>query len=72
MKVEEIRARVQTLNEELEKVISPMVFTLNERVIEINEEIENLQNLCCHNYVEGFCEFCGKYIGDDTNEHNED
>ena len=34
------------------------MFTLNPKVVKINNEITELQRKCNHHYVEGQCEFC--------------
>ena len=56
----EIKARVSQLTEELNRVITPGIFTLNGRVGEILDELESLQKRCNHNFVNGICEFCEK------------
>ena len=54
----DIRARMNELSKEAERLIDPTTFVLNPRITEINQEIEELQCKCQHHFVEGICEFC--------------
>lgn len=54
----DIRARMNELSKEAERLIDPTTFVLNPRIAEINQEIEELQHKCQHHFVEGMCEFC--------------
>ena len=54
----EIRARMNELSEEAERLMDPTTFVLNPRIGEINQEIEELQSKCQHHFVGGMCEFC--------------
>lgn len=54
----DIKARIDELRCELEDALAPGMFTLNPKVVKINNEITELQRKCNHHYVEGQCEFC--------------
>lgn len=59
----EIKKKIDDLRLELEEALAPGMFTLNPRVLEINEKIDALQAKCQHQFVEGQCEFCYKLEG---------
>ena len=54
----EIKKRIDELRWEMEQASTPGIFTLNPKMIEINEEITKLQSECKHNFIDGQCEFC--------------
>ena len=54
----EIRIKMNQLSEEAERLMDPTTFVLNPRIVAINQEIEELQSKCQHNFVDGMCEFC--------------
>ena len=56
----DIRAKIDELNIELERVMVPGVFTLNKEVMEISDKIAALQAECKHSFVDGVCKFCDK------------
>ena len=56
----EIKMEIDAISKEIEHLVNPGVFTLNARVNELIKKIEKLQNQCCHNYIDGICEFCYK------------
>ena len=61
----EIKEKIDQLRRELEAAYVPGIFTLNPKMVEINEQISALQNQCKHNYIEGQCEFCYRLEGAD-------
>jgi hypothetical protein len=54
----EIRAKIDELNNQLERVVVPGTFILNPEAVRITKEIAALQSQCQHHFVEGQCEFC--------------
>lgn len=60
MEQQEIKKRILQLEVKLENLINPTQFTLNKEVDLILTEIENLRNICNHNFVNNKCEFCGR------------
>lgn len=61
------RTRINELNEQIENLLSPNIFILNNSVLQIQKEIDQLQQDCNHHFVDGFCEICYK-MEDTTNE----
>ena len=60
MSPSEIKNRIDLLNSQLEQLLQPNKFTLNNLVVEITAEIDNLQSQCEHEYVNNFCIYCYK------------
>ena len=58
----EIKKRIDELLLESEQLLDPTTFVLNKRIGDIDKEIQELQNQCKHNFINGVCEFC--YRGD--------
>jgi hypothetical protein len=56
----EIFTKIQVKKALIEDLIDPTAFVLNPEIAALEEEINELQNQCNHNYVEGVCEYCGK------------
>lgn len=56
----ERKERIDFLNQQIEKCLSPNIFTLNNTVLELQKEIWDLQQECNHKYNEGYCEYCYK------------
>ena len=54
----DIKEKIDKLNEQLEQVLTPDIFTLNPEAVKITKEIARLQSQCNHNFVDGKCEFC--------------
>ena len=44
--------------DEIHSLLNPNIFTLNNQVRDLMEEIADLQNHCPHNFIDGYCEFC--------------
>ena len=60
MSPSEIKSRIDLLNNQLEQLLQPNKFTLNNLVVEITAEIDKLQSQCEHEYVNNFCIYCYK------------
>ena len=60
MSPSEIKTRIDLLNSQLEQLLQPNKFTLNNLVVEITAEIDRLQSQCEHEYVNNFCNYCYK------------
>lgn len=57
----EIKAKFDSKMKEMQDIMELEFFTLNKRVLEIREEIDDLQNNCPHEYDEnGSCIYCRK------------
>lgn len=57
----ERRLEIDRLNKQIEKVLTPNIFTVNNIVVQLTKEIDKLQNECAkegHHYVDGCCEYC--------------
>lgn len=54
----EIRAQVDVLNMEMEKVLRPNQFILNNQMIVFSKQIADLQAQCEHSYRDGICVYC--------------
>lgn len=60
MSPSEIKNRIDLLNNQLEQLLQPNKFTLNNLIVEITTEIDKLQSQCEHEYVNNFCIYCYK------------
>jgi hypothetical protein len=60
MSPSEIKNRIDLLNDQLEQLLQPNKFTLNNLVVEVTAEIDKLQSQCEHEYVNNFCIYCYK------------
>ena len=60
MSPSEIKSRIDLLNNQLEQLLQPNKFTLNNLVVEITTEIDKLQSQCSHKYMNNFCIYCYK------------
>ena len=57
---QEIFSLVTEKKEKIKKLTDFTTFVLNKEVIELQNEIENLQAQCMHDYQNGLCKYCGK------------
>ena len=55
-KGEEIKKLIQEKNDEIHSLLNPNIFTLNNQVRDLMEEIADLQNHCPHNFIDGYCD----------------
>lgn len=56
----EIFEKVSQKRKEIEDIIDPTTFVLNPRIKELEQEINELQLMCKHCFVEGTCIHCTK------------
>ena len=54
----EIKAKIDALSLEAEKLVDPTTFVLNPKILELSKQIEALREQCQHHFVDGVCEFC--------------
>ena len=62
----EINKEINENNRLIESLMQPNIFTLNNSVATLLKRNQELQRLCEHHYVDGFCEYC--YKAEDANE----
>lgn len=62
----EINQEINENNRLIESLMHPNIFTLNNSVATLLKRNQELQGLCEHHYVDGFCEYC--YKAEDANE----
>ena len=62
----EINQEINENNRLIESLMQPNIFTLNNSVATLLKRNQELQGLCEHHYVDGFCEYC--YKTEDANE----
>lgn len=55
---EEIRAKIDSNNKEIEEAMSTVHFTLNKKINQLLEENFKLRQACQHNYKDGYCIYC--------------
>lgn len=56
----EIKEKIDSNNRTIERILNPSQFILNNTVKELLKENDELQKLCKHSFVEGYCEYCYK------------
>lgn len=56
----EIKQQIDEYNRQIEGLLSPNQFTLNNMIVELSKEIDKLQSKCTHEFEEGFCIWCYK------------
>lgn len=56
----EIKNRIDKNNAEIESIMCPGLFVLNERVRELLDENFELQSQCNHKFENGICIYCHK------------
>lgn len=54
----EIRKKIDANNKEIEKLLTPNIFILNNNVAKLIEENKNLQKECIHQFENGYCNYC--------------
>lgn len=57
---QEIFSLITEKREKIEKLTDFTTFVLNKEVVELQNEIENLQAQCTHDYQNRLCKYCGK------------
>ena len=55
-----IRNKIEEYNKQIELLLCPDHFTLNNAVVELSNKISKLQEKCPHDYLHGFCRWCYK------------
>ena len=55
---QEIRAKINSNNKEIEESMSVVHFTLNKRINELLEENHHLRQQCKHEFKDGYCIYC--------------
>lgn len=63
MNQQEIKNKINELNNKIESCSTAGFFILNKAVVSLNEQISQLQQECeviGHSYNNGICEYCGK------------
>lgn len=55
---EEIRAKIDSNNKEIEEAMSTVRFTLDKRINALLEENFNLRQQCKHEFKDGYCIYC--------------
>lgn len=56
----QIKEQIERNNKEIESIMTPELFVLNERVRDLIEENFELQSQCTHCFEDGICIYCGK------------
>ena len=56
----DIKERIDFNNKLIESLMTPNIFTLNNTVAELIEENRELQNICKHEFENGYCIYCYK------------
>lgn len=54
----EIKEKIDLNNKLIQEALTPNVWTLNNTVNKLLKENEELQSVCPHEYVDGFCIYC--------------
>lgn len=57
----EIRARINLNNEKIRIALDK--FTLTDKINQLMKENDELRKQCCHNFVDGVCEYCDSFEG---------
>ena len=55
-----IKRKIDEKYKLIEESFKPTCFVLNDKVVKLSKEIEELQNICCHNFENGQCKLCYK------------
>lgn len=55
----EIFSLVSKKKQQIEDLLDPTMFVLNKEIAILQEEINELQNQCPHEYKTGVCIYCG-------------
>ena len=57
---EQIKEKIDGNNAIIESLFTPNQFTLNNTVAQLLKENNELQNICEHEYENGYCNYCYK------------
>lgn len=55
---EQVKTLIEVNNQEIEKLMKPNQFILNNKIRELLEANAELQKQCPHDFKEGYCNFC--------------
>ena len=56
----EINKLIDEYNKLIETYLQPNQFILNNQILEISQKIKDLQEMCTHQFEDGYCIFCYK------------
>lgn len=56
----EIKKLIDEYNKIIESCFYPNKFTLNNCILEMTQKIKELQNMCEHQFEDGYCIYCYK------------
>ena len=54
----EIFSLITKKKQQIEDLLDPTMFVLNKEIATLQEEIDDLQSQCPHNYESGVCVYC--------------
>lgn len=54
----DIKQKIDENNRLIEQMLSPNIFTLNNTVAKLLRENDSLQELCKHEFENGYCKYC--------------
>lgn len=57
---EEIKIKIDKNNQQIENLMNPNIFTLNNAVAALLKENDALQAQCQHEFEDGYCKYCYK------------
>lgn len=60
MNNQQIKEKIDWNNRQIESLLNPNIFTLNNAVSELLKENDKLQELCTHEFEDGYCKYCYK------------
>lgn len=55
-----IKNKIDENNKIIEAIMTPNVFTLNNKIAELLKENAELQSHCDHDFERGYCKYCYK------------
>ncbi len=56
----DIRKTIDFNNQRMVEMMQPNIFTLNNSVAQLLAENKQLQDICTHEFEEGYCIYCDK------------
>ena len=56
----QIKEKIDANNKIIESLLNPSMFTLNNTIKDLLAENDELQGICKHSFVDGYCEYCYK------------
>lgn len=58
--LQQIKNQIDEYNRQIELLLSPNQFTLNNAIVDITNKISQLQQNCPHEFEDGYCNWCYK------------